>query len=189
MQTKQTLTQNLTHQLNGVTSQVPLSIHIANAKPTLHLRRGMGLYQTNILISEYSQFIEGILRLGVIEHTGDWDPRLIIALHDGTELITSYGYPEIILHQNTILKIYLGLLQCYTYGFLTEQDLIDSDGEDLLQDITEEDLNTRESTRQKLLSQGVTLDPNCYDGDDYTRMLSINISSIKSLQLILESNQ
>ena len=189
MQTEKKFFKHFTHQLNGVTSQVPLSLRIANAKPTLHLRRGMGLYQTNILISEYSQFIEGVLRLWVIEHTGDWDLRLLITLHDGTEIITAYGYPEIILFQKTTLKIYLSLLQCYTYGFLTEQDLIDSDWEDLLEDITEEDLNTRESTRQKLLSQGVTLDPNCYDGDDYTRMLSIDISYIKSIQLFIESNQ
>ena len=189
MQTGKKFFKHFTHQLNWVTSQIPLSLRIANAKPTLHLRLGQSPHQTHILISEYSQFIEGVLRLGVIEHTGDWDQRLLITLHDGTEIITAYGYPEIILFQKTTLKIYLGLLQCYTYGFLTEQDLIDSDWEDLLEDITQETKDNRETTRQKLLQQGVTLDTNCYDGDDYTRMLSIDISSIKSIQLFIESNQ
>lgn len=40
----------------------------------------------------YIKVIDFIEQLGWIEHTGDWDPYLIITLNDDTEIETEHGY-------------------------------------------------------------------------------------------------
>jgi hypothetical protein len=48
------------------------------------------------IIALLAHHLNLIWELGYQEHTGDWDPYLIIELTDGTKLETHSGYPEII---------------------------------------------------------------------------------------------
>lgn len=43
----------------------------------------------------FKRYLEAILLIGLVEHSGDWDPYLKITLADGTELETITGYTEI----------------------------------------------------------------------------------------------
>lgn len=47
----------------------------------------------------YRNTLNAILRLGDVEHTGDWDPWLKITLADGTIIETETGYPEMDDHK------------------------------------------------------------------------------------------
>ena len=43
------------------------------------------------------RYLDLILHLGELEHTGDWDPYLKVTLNDGSSFETPNGYPEILI--------------------------------------------------------------------------------------------
>ena len=47
----------------------------------------------------YRNTLNAILRLGDVEHTGDWDPYLKITLADWTIIETETGYPDMDDHE------------------------------------------------------------------------------------------
>lgn len=49
----------------------------------------------------FKTLLEGILKLGEEEHSGDWDPSLRITFMDDSSIETLTGYPEIELDEIT----------------------------------------------------------------------------------------
>jgi len=54
-------------------------------------------------IASYLLLLKFIVKLGWVEHTGDWDPNMYIKTKDGTEYETGFGYGDCVeLHDGDI---------------------------------------------------------------------------------------
>ena len=131
MQTEQTFQSTFTWSLPKRPSIYgQFSPLLMDSKITLHLNQGLDSEQSIRFIGQYKSLIEGILQLGELEHTGDWDPYLSIKLHQGIELATAPGYSEIELDGNTgitpksknpSIKTTISLTEAYLNGLISRE--------------------------------------------------------------------
>ena len=73
---------------------VHLSSLLIDQHIKLHLPEGLSLEDRIASLSAYQIYINCITTMGDLEHTGDWDPYLVITFDDDSKLETSSGYWE-----------------------------------------------------------------------------------------------
>ena len=185
MQTEQTFQSTFTWSLPKRPSIYgQFSPLLMDSKITLHLNQGLDSEQSIRFIGQYKSLIEGILQLGELEHTGDWDPYFSIILHDGTKLDTSAGYPDILAYKDDseVLKYYRNILlpslDAYQFGLITAERLEESEDLDDV-DASEEEIA---EAKQKFTNLGIKALDDDY-GSPGVIMVAIPISTIKSITL------
>ena len=184
MTTENTFSKHFTFQLRDAKQPEHLSTLIADAKITLNLPKIMDARRRLLRIDQYNAFVYGLLQLGEMEHTGDWDPYFSIILHDGTKLDTSDGYPDLLAYKDDPeeLKyhriIRLPSLEAYEFGLITAERLEESEDLDDV-DASEEEIA---EAKQKFTNLGIKALDDDY-GSPGAIMVAIPISTIKSITL------
>ena len=184
MQTEKTFSKHFTFKLRDAKQPEHLSTLIADAKITLNLPKIMDAQRKLLRIDQYNAFVYGLLQLGEMEHTGDWDPYFSIILHDGTKLDTSAGYPDILAYKDDPeeLKyhrvVLLPSLDAYQLGLITAERLEESEDLDDV-DASEEEIA---EAKQKFTNLGIKALDEDY-GSPEVIMVAIPISTIKSITL------
>lgn len=80
-----------------------ISSQLAKQFTPLYMTKEHDLEQRIKLITFYRLWLDLILKQGDHEHTGDWDPAVIIELYDGTQIGDEAGYNVFSIQDDKII--------------------------------------------------------------------------------------
>lgn len=86
----------------------------------------------------FKLYLETILEIGIIEHSGDWDPYLEVGFLNGQTLDTVTGYTDIVIgdfneeDNEDIANMLLNSDEITSIGFYTETQDEDGSGEAII---------------------------------------------------------
>jgi hypothetical protein len=164
-----------------------LATRIICTNPTIHFTEKHDQVSKKRILKHFGLFITGLQSLGLIEHDGDWDPYILIQLNDGTIIQSAIGYPDLLINEsedNFLLRIYLYLQECYSYGFLSYQEIEEFENDLMVIPLekkpTEDILKMKQAMDKNLTFLEPNPEPN---GDNWNRILTIPIDHIKSIMV------
>lgn len=189
MQQNQHLMQHLTYGTDSLfsTEEEFLATRILCTNPTITFTEKHDEVARKRILKHFGLFITGLRSLGSIEHDGDWDPYILIQLNDGTIIQSAIGYPDLLINEsedNFLLGIYLYLQECYSYGFLSYEEI--EEFANNLMFIPLEKIPTDDILKMKqAMDKNLTfLDPNPEPSEDnWNRILTIPMNHIKSIMV------